>query len=937
MTAVFPAGAAVQYIDLTDKGEWHIDPTYSSIEPASVYTALEPQKLAGMPLGSYAARPGGGVDVVWTYGGFKREDTKLTGNYQAFAFNAQAVGNQWAFWGAKVGGGVDYLYFDPNVAQYLVFEKAGLDGVEYVALSPANNGTEALSAFAARAEGGVDFIFFDETANAAIAAPTALTKSYRALAFTDDSADGKVPAGNWAARADGGLDYFVFSKGLCELLPLSGDLSEVKYVALEPIQNSSVPGGVYAARADGGIDVISLAGEGTTDKPYRAVAQNANPLLPGSRFHALSWNAAAEKYANTAGDFWGAEAAPTPPTEIGNWNANQKSAAPRVENPTLILRMGALPDAPRISTLSWDTEGGDRAKMNLLRAPVYLRIPSGGAGQPMTGATVEFKPNRVSYAGAKVTWDIQTLPDGFNMVLTSNETSGAVDAEVVFPFNPTSTATSIIANDWDAQDRFALPAILFAPDFGGFVVTSENATVTGSLIGNRYGAKVAEVGLSVVGQKAGESVTLKFRQHVLSVPANVDPAEWAKVRRSWLNMFNVSSAWKREDGSRGARAGILSNNVISDPVSSLMYCYSQPARLIPELAPGVNAAVVLRRTLDFWLTEQMSEAGFINYVGDNASQMMDSNAAILGAAGDYFATTGDKDWVEKRIELLEKAAGYLINRDTNGDGLVESQQSGNYGTKAFGDTYMDTISSGGVNALCNALIYRGWKTLASLETTLGRTEQAAKYSLLADKLQAAYLPTLKTPAGWIGWWKSQDGELNDYSPMIVNCIAVETGVVSPEEGKVMLNKLWEKLKEVGFEGFEVGMPNNLVPVRRDHQYASYGGTKEDGSDTFPHYCNGGVFLEDAIRAILAFNIVGEPEKAATIFNAMMKRHVEGNRFPNGSGFNAGVTNVPNTGPSISDWKGNPTEYEGFIPKDHTFLTGLLLRDPKWRAHLGFTN
>jgi len=69
----------VQYIDLTEDGELVIDPTYSPIEPESVYTALEPQKLAGMPLGSYAARPGGGVDAVWTYGGFKRQDTFLTG------------------------------------------------------------------------------------------------------------------------------------------------------------------------------------------------------------------------------------------------------------------------------------------------------------------------------------------------------------------------------------------------------------------------------------------------------------------------------------------------------------------------------------------------------------------------------------------------------------------------------------------------------------------------------------------------------------------------------------------------------------------------------------------------------------------------------------------------------------------------------------------
>ena len=925
---------AVDYIDF-NADTWNIDPTYSTMESDTVYTALEPQKLAGMPLGSYAARPGGGVDVIWTYGGFKKEDTGLTGEYQAFAMNLQSTGNQWAFWGARAGGGVDYLYFDPGVGKYLKFDRARLDDGDYVALTPAREGSAPLAAFGARAEGGIDFFYYDEDGEQAVRQATGLTGQYRALAF----ADGPAGTGNWAARVGGGVDYFVPDGEGFKLVPLAADLAATKYVALEPIKAGSPHVGVYAARENGGLDIITLAGDGTAGNPFSAVVQNPEPLMPETRFQALAWNASDKAYPQLAGDFWGAEAAEgerIPPRELGNWKPGAILPATAAAKPPLSLRLGASEAAPAIQELSWDTEGGDRAKMNLLRAPVHLRIPSGGKGTRLQNATAAFGKSGVVYSGENLTWEVRALADGFDMILKSPDKSAAVDAEVVLPFDPRATATSIIANEWDEQDRFALPAILFAPDFGGFVVTCEGGNVTGTLIGSRYGAKKADVGLSVVGSKPGEPVLLKFRQHVLATPPGVDPAEWAKVRRSWLNMFNVSSEWKRADGSRGARAGILSNNVISDPVSSLMYCYSQPARLVPEFAPGVSAAPILRRTLDFWLTQQMMPNGFINYVGGGGGQMMDSNAAILGSSGDYFAITGDKEWLAARIELLEKAAEYLAGRDTNGDGLVESEQSGNLGTKAFGDTYMDTISSGGINALCNALIYRGWKSLAAMEEALGRTQQATRYASLADKLKAAYIPSLKTPAGWIGWWKSADGELNDYSPMIVNCIAVETGVVSPAEGKPMLNKLWDKLQEVGFTGFEVGLPNNLVPVRRDHQYATYGGTKEDGSDTFPHYCNGGVFLEDAIRGIIAYNIVGEPDKAATIFNAMMARHIRG-KFANGSGFNAGVTNVPNTGPSISDWKGEPTEYEGFIPKDHTFLTGLLLRDAAWRNKLGLPN
>lgn|GEM_PF-2758979 len=89
-----------------------------------------------------------------------------------------------------------------------------------------------------------------------------------------------------------------------------------------------------------------------------------------------------------------------------------------------------------------------------------------------------------------------------------------------------------------------------------------------------------------------------------------------------------------------------------------------------------------------------------------------------------------------------------------------------------------------------------------------------------------------------------------------------------------------------------------------------------------------VFPEDAIRCIAALYLVGEPVKAEKILLAMLDRQHRGGIFPNGSGFNAGVTNRANSGPSISDWDGNPTEYEGFIPRDYSFLSGVFLREPE---------
>jgi len=56
-----------------------------------------------------------------------------TENYQAFAYNFQGTGNQDGFWGAKVGGGLDYLYY------------SGADVLKY---NPASNLTENYKALA---------------------------------------------------------------------------------------------------------------------------------------------------------------------------------------------------------------------------------------------------------------------------------------------------------------------------------------------------------------------------------------------------------------------------------------------------------------------------------------------------------------------------------------------------------------------------------------------------------------------------------------------------------------------------------------------------------------------------------------------------------------------------------------------------------------------
>jgi hypothetical protein len=70
---------------------------------------------------------------------------------------------------------------------------------------------------------------------------------------------------------------------------------------------------------------------------------------------------------------------------------------------------------------------------------------------------------------------------------------------------------------------------------------------------------------------------------------------------------------------------------------------------------------------------------------------------------------------------------------------------------------------------------------------VGRDIQKQRYATLADRFKAAYSKNLFNPAtGWLGNWRSADGELHDYASTYVNGIAIEYGLVEPAQGREIL-------------------------------------------------------------------------------------------------------------------------------------------------------
>jgi hypothetical protein len=214
-----------------------------------------------------------------------------------------------------------------------------------------------------------------------------------------------------------------------------------------------------------------------------------------------------------------------------------------------------------------------------------------------------------------------------------------------------------------------------------------------------------------------------------------------------------------------------------------------------------------------------------------------------------------------------------------------------------------------------------------LERKLGRAEQARKYTGLADKLKSAYFPALFNSAtGWLAWWRSADGELHDYASPIVNGLAIEYGLVPPDKAKDILARLRTKAEEAGFKRHDLGIPSFLVPVHRSDYLLPDGlgiASREDGTDTFGHYMNGGITAGHSLHW-LAAHYENREEQYADEFLRKMLEH---------DAFQNGVTNQAPKGIDWTDWNGNPTGYEGYLSDNYRFLQAAVIRNPAVRNRM----
>ncbi len=619
---------------------------------------------------------------------------------------------------------------------------------------------------------------------------------------------------------------------------------------------------------------------------------------------------------------------------------------PTAAHAATTVRIDTDPDHALIHFLGWDTEGGDRADTNLLRsrAGVDLRVQKAGHWQtasesPAQRARVGSKGVRYQVAPSsdiELVWELQSKRDSLEMKISGRGKGwrGVESMELIFPFDPRVTPTTVLPARWNADGSLRLPAIVSAPDFGQMLLSHKGgANLKARLEGSRA-KHIVDLLVELPKLRENQTCSLSFVPVRLPAPKGLkDKSLWLAARRGWFGALQCSAKWGDAGNPFSAPAGMLANNVISDPASCSLWFYADQAFWTPQLAPEILAMPLVRRTLDWWLDEKVLPTGEVICYWDKTN-FLDANAGPLIAAWDYVEASGDKEWLTRRIERLEFIADFLAKRDVDGDGLVEATQSGNYGTlkqPARSCAWWDALNCGHKDSYSNALIYRAWRCLADLEAKLKRRVQQAHYTQLADRLKAAYFKTLYNPqTGWLAWWKSEDGELHDYASPIINGLAIEYGLVeSATQGREILARLRKKIQEAGFTRFELGVPPMLVPVRRgDYLQPDASGSpqREDGTDTFGYYMNGGVTAGQVLHFLAAHYVVDDRAEADKILRAMLERQAQG-------GFQNGAVNAYPKGIDWTTWDGKPAGYEGYLADSFRFLQAVLLREAKFRERL----
>lgn len=573
---------------------------------------------------------------------------------------------------------------------------------------------------------------------------------------------------------------------------------------------------------------------------------------------------------------------------------------------------------PAFAAFALDSLGGGRFGPN----PVLSNAVAG-----VTGLTLRAEgEGRFAYdlarpGGATATaWRVAF--DERSIVLASDFVPGAAVPPFVLAIDQKANHATLLGRMQPGDRRMELPCVLHLPDLGSARITARPAGLKLDYDARRY-VKPAFVRVEFPPADA-ERRSVEYRLEVAAIHPALPNIEgnplYDGFRRDWLNIFQVNP-----------RVQMLANNASSDPVAFTVFEYSALARRTPPLADGLTCLDLVRMTVDRYLAGAKGY-GQVGYACEPTGAdliawktpwtSLDTLPSLLIAACDYAEGAPDLPWARARYDGLLAWARAMAEGDADGDGLLEYPGTGNYGDRPLANrrpsNWWDTINFGHRDAFANALAYRAFLMFGDLAKRVGREDDARTFAEKAARLRAAYAPAFLNPeSGLLAGWKSADGRLHDYAFTFVQGVAVTHGLLDDPTANAVMDRLLAKMQSVGYTNFSLGLPGNLVPVRKgDYVFHEtppevHGVPRlEDGSDGFQYYENGGATGCWAYYTIAALFRLGRAADARRILHPMLAGYAAGEFQgfgPNGMSRD------------WRDWKGGGHGYEGLLVDNYQAL------------------
>lgn len=511
------------------------------------------------------------------------------------------------------------------------------------------------------------------------------------------------------------------------------------------------------------------------------------------------------------------------------------------------------------------------------------------------------------------------------IVLTSEWNAEFEPVPMVFHFDLNQVHSTVLGL-YRKSNLLSVPALMHFPGQGSVRITADVPGV-GLTYESSRPQQTASLSLPGASFESKHIVyTLEVTAIYPEVPGIADDARFDAFRRNWLNALQLNPS-----------LAALANNTASDTCAFCYYEYADVAALTPPLAEGLHAIDVVRQTLD-----RMLAGGFaygMPIAPDHPQATSDTYPAMVIAAANCARAGHNDEWLGKNYDGIRGWAESMLATDTDGDGFIKYSVSGNSDTwpdgfpKTRPSNWWDTIGFGHEDAYANALAYRAYRNMAEMAKKLGKTADVTRYHKAADKLRSAYYDRFSDPStGVLGGWRSADGELHDYYFLFVNGIAIHYGLVPKPQANAIVDKLLAKMKEVGYDKFNMGLPGNLITVAlKDYVHKTPdgrygGGIKPDNSDGFQNYENGGATGSFAFWLVAALYDLGRKEEGDAILFPMLGEYGR-----------CGFEGRDAKGRSYDwrRWDGTAMGYEGLLTDNYYTLLAVPVRQSETEWESGY--